>query len=252
MLKAVISKALCPTLPPLASAPKSPEVPLFLQSSSNGDSSTDPVTTKVLTHQPFFQNPYNQKIQNLETELRSILGSHMSSSQKALLYQSALNEILRTDKRRKMKRPPATLRPRLPIPQHQQGAPLPLQQPQRGGPPHPPPLLPLAPAGQRRRPYPQPPIPDMPFLTPPRKPPKIATGRNPQKPRPYTPQNRDTTRSVRKKLELGDLGVYPETVTHVSPARLRTRPWRNYSDITRKVRIGQKKLKKNEEENTFL
>lgn len=243
MLKAVITKPGCPTLPILPSATKASGAPVFLESSSNVDNNADLVTTKVLSHQPFFQNPHTQKIQNLESELRSILESHMSDSQKALLYQSALREILRADRSRKIKpktplrrRPPR--RPQLQNPprrvagvalapvQGQQLALPPTPPPQP--PPPPPPAPPLQPQV-----FHLPPIPGEGRLTtPPGRKRPLAEGSNPRRPHHHNPHYRPLAKPpARKKLQLGE---YPEVTVQVSPRKLRTTRLHNYSDVKRR------------------
>ena len=258
MLKAVISKPACLPLPMLPSVIKTTDAPVFLQSSSNSTNNPDLVTTKVLSHQPFFQNPYTQKIQNLESELRSILESRMSDNQKALLYQSALNEILMTDKIRKMK--PPTIRrigpgvqrrrvrriipqpqPQLP-PQPQQGP-----QPQQPGlPPQQPQLLPL-PLPPRLEP--QPPVPGLDLLTPPRKTYNISPVPSPpRRRRPFGFPNKARSGGARKNLEL-ELGAYPNMVSPVGPTRLRATPFHNYSDVQRRGGFGEKGVKRKKKVN---
>ena len=219
MLKAVISKPACPPLPLLTSIAKTSGSPVFLESSSNVDNNTDLVTTKVLAHQPFFQNPHTQKIQTLEAELRSILESGISTSQKALLYQSALNQILEADKRRKMK-------------PTQTGGPI-LRGVRRRGTPQgglPQPLLQHTPPYLQGSPF-VPVLGPEGLFTPARKQRRISSAGNPRRTRPYTQKNRVKTATVRKKLELG---VYPEVGAQVSPRKLR-------SQHTKKPELSKRK-----------
>ena len=99
MLKAVLSPPKWATLPAVAPSTAETNAPVFLESSSNFDN--DIVRTKILQQPPLFQNPYAQKIQKIEADLRSILESKMSDDQKAMLYQSALSGVLAVDRKRK-------------------------------------------------------------------------------------------------------------------------------------------------------
>ena len=102
MLKAVISNPKTPPLPTVSfSSHPSTSKPLFLESTSNNDNSI--IRTKIEEIPPFFQNPCVQKIQTLERDLQNVLSSGMNSSQKSLLYQSVLNELLALNRKQNSK-----------------------------------------------------------------------------------------------------------------------------------------------------
>ena len=102
MLKAIISNPKTPPLPTVSfSSQPSASKPLFLESTSNNDNSI--IRTKIEDTPPFFQNPCVQKIQTLERDLQNVLSSGMNSSQKSLLYQSVLNDLLALNRKQNSK-----------------------------------------------------------------------------------------------------------------------------------------------------
>ena len=110
MLKAVISNPKTPPLPTVSfNSQPTTSKPLFLESTSNNENSI--IRTKVETSPPFFQNPCIQKIQTLEQDLQNVLSSGMNSSQKSLLYQSVLNDLLALNRKQNLKTTNQTLNP---------------------------------------------------------------------------------------------------------------------------------------------
>ena len=93
---------------------------LTLKSHSLEGSDSKSYETRISSSQPFFQNPFSQKISVLESELQNILSSKMSDEQKMILYRSSLNELFLADKMRKTSR---NLRPPLLPPRRVAAAP---------------------------------------------------------------------------------------------------------------------------------
>ena len=99
MLKAVVSSGNMPV-----------NTDVTLKSVSLEGSDSKAYETRVSQNQPFFQNPFSQRLSTLEGELGNILASKMSDDQKLVLYKSALNELFITDRMRKNKNAPQVLR----------------------------------------------------------------------------------------------------------------------------------------------
>ena len=89
MLKAVVSRPSWATIPDVKNTPLERETP------------PTPPTVIAVPKPSFFQNPNNQKIQELEEELHEIRVSGTPWSEKLQLYRSTLGSLLTADKQRK-------------------------------------------------------------------------------------------------------------------------------------------------------
>ena len=90
MLKAVVSRPSWATIPDVKNTPLERETP------------PTPPTVISVPKPSFFQNPNNQKIQELEEELHEIRVSGTPCSEKLRLYRSTLGSLLTADKQRKL------------------------------------------------------------------------------------------------------------------------------------------------------
>ena len=90
MLKAVVSRPSWATIPDVKNTPLERETP------------PTPPTVISVPKPSFFQNPNNQKIQELEEELHEIRVSGTPCSEKLQLYRSTLGSLLTADKQRKI------------------------------------------------------------------------------------------------------------------------------------------------------
>ena len=89
MLKAVVSRPSWAIIPDVKNTPLERETP------------PTPPTVISVPKPSFFQNPNNQKIQELEEELHEIRVSGTPWSEKLQLYRSTLGSLLTADKQRK-------------------------------------------------------------------------------------------------------------------------------------------------------
>ena len=212
MLKAVISPQGTPPV----------QASTYLESTENAGSDTNIFRTKLLQDKPFFQNPHAQKLEKIETDLRNILSSSMSSEQKGILYQEALNKMFIADRQRKANVPaPAPLRGRRrrqprPPPQLPQPPPGPPTQP-----PQPPPEAPVLPPPALRQVFPNflPPYPEkMTILRPfPKRDPLWVLPQHPLYPRPHPPLGR-------RQLAIMPPGENPQNMPLEDTKKKRGRP----------------------------